>query len=139
MGAPSESTLPHDTPHVIPVDEDSKGISVLLKDTTMVGAEKSIVNIEETEIEDSPAPKNINLLRRIRENKSIRKSGEVFVKFCKFTGPGTIISVAYVDPDNFQTAISSGVEFKFKLLFMILLSNLIAIYLQVCGTPLLLP
>ncbi|KAH8786113.1 NRAMP family [Hyaloscypha finlandica] len=52
------------------------------------------------------------------------------VKFGKFVGPGTIITVAYIDPDNFQTAASSGAQFKYKLLFMVLISNLIAIYLQ---------
>lgn len=57
-----------------------------------------------------------------------------FVKFAKFIGPGAIISVAYIDPDNYQTAISSG-ALHYKLLFMILVSNIIAIYLQVCLTP----
>ena len=55
------------------------------------------------------------------------------VKFAKFMGPGAVISVAYIDPDNYQTAISSG-ELQYKLLFMILVSNVIAIYLQVCPT-----
>ncbi|KAK0635087.1 natural resistance-associated macrophage protein-domain-containing protein [Bombardia bombarda] len=53
-----------------------------------------------------------------------------FWKFFKFLGPGAIISVAYVDPDNYQTAISSGGSFQYKLLFMVLVSNLIAIYIQ---------
>lgn len=53
------------------------------------------------------------------------------VKFAKFMGPGAIISVAYIDPDNYQTAISAG-KLQYKLLFMILVSNVIAIYLQVC-------
>ncbi|KAK3371460.1 natural resistance-associated macrophage protein-domain-containing protein [Lasiosphaeria ovina] len=51
-------------------------------------------------------------------------------KFFKFLGPGAIISVAYVDPDNYQTAISSGASFQFKLLFMVLFSNIIGIYIQ---------
>ncbi|KAF3765930.1 natural resistance-associated macrophage protein [Cryphonectria parasitica EP155] len=51
-------------------------------------------------------------------------------RFCAFLGPGAIISVAYIDPDNYQTAISSGGSFQYKLLFMVLVSNLIAIYLQ---------
>lgn len=51
-------------------------------------------------------------------------------RFVAFLGPGAVISVAYVDPDNYQTAISSGASFEYKLLFMILVSNLIAIYLQ---------
>jgi metal iron transporter len=52
------------------------------------------------------------------------------VKFGKFVGPGTIITVAYIDPDNFQTAVSSGEQYKYKLLFMVLIFNLIAIHLQ---------
>ncbi len=62
---------------------------------------------------------------------SAREAVAVLVKFGKFVGPGTIITVAYIDPDNFQTAVSSGAQFKYKLLFMVLVSNLIAIYLQV--------
>jgi hypothetical protein len=53
-------------------------------------------------------------------------------KLASFLGPGAIVSVAYIDPDNYQTAISSGASFQYKLLFMILVSNIIAIYLQVC-------
>lgn len=58
-------------------------------------------------------------------------TGSVMWKLAKFYGPGAIVSVAYIDPDNYQTAIAAGAEFQFKLLFMILLSNIIAIYLQV--------
>jgi metal iron transporter len=54
-----------------------------------------------------------------------------FLRFFTFLGPGAIISVAYIDPDNYQTAISSGGSFQYKLLFMVLVSNIIAIYLQV--------
>ncbi|KAJ4402435.1 hypothetical protein N0V85_005305 [Neurospora sp. IMI 360204] len=56
--------------------------------------------------------------------------GSKIWKFFKFLGPGAVISVAYVDPDNYQTAISAGSEFQYKLLFMVLVSNLIAIYIQ---------
>ncbi|KAH8892069.1 natural resistance-associated macrophage protein [Thozetella sp. PMI_491] len=59
-----------------------------------------------------------------------KTSWGVFWKFLTFLGPGAIISVAYVDPDNYQTAISAGGSFQYKLLFMVLVSNLIAIYLQ---------
>jgi hypothetical protein len=62
---------------------------------------------------------------------TFRNSRDVIFKFAKFMGPGAIITIAYIDPDNFQTAISAGAQFKYKLLFMILLSNIIAIYLQV--------
>ena len=69
--------------------------------------------------------------RRLFTKQGFLQACAVLVKFGKFMGPGSIIAVAYIDPDNFQTAVSSGAEFKYKLLFMVLVSNLIAIYLQV--------
>ncbi|CAG8983578.1 hypothetical protein HYALB_00004597 [Hymenoscyphus albidus] len=68
--------------------------------------------------------------------KNPKTFGKTLLKFCTFLGPGTIISVAYVDPDNFQIALTSGAQFEFRLLVMILLSNLIAIYLQALATKL---
>lgn len=62
---------------------------------------------------------------------SLGHTGSVIWKLAKFYGPGAIISVAYIDPDNYQTAIAAGAEFQYKLLFMILVANIMAIYLQV--------
>ena len=59
--------------------------------------------------------------------RSIRKVSEVsrlIWKFAGFMGPGAIISVAYIDPDNYQSALQSGEDFQYKLLFMILISIL---------------
>jgi hypothetical protein len=64
-------------------------------------------------------------------NPHARKAKDAVFKLATFIGPGAIISVAYIDPDNYQTAISAGALFQYKLLFMVLLSNLLAIYLQV--------
>ncbi|KAJ5721944.1 uncharacterized protein N7483_009878 [Penicillium malachiteum] len=52
------------------------------------------------------------------------------VKFGRFIGPGFLIAVAYIDPGNYATDVSAGAEFKFALLFIVLLSNLFAILLQ---------
>ncbi|KAK6525637.1 hypothetical protein TWF281_010691 [Arthrobotrys megalospora] len=59
-----------------------------------------------------------------------QKVTHVTSKFMRFVGPGILISVAYIDPDNFQANVAAGAEFKYKLLFMILLGNLISAYLQ---------
>ena len=59
------------------------------------------------------------------------KAWRVLVKFVRFVGPGAIIAVPFIDPDNYQTAIEAGQDFQYKLLFMVLVSNIIAIYLQV--------
>ncbi len=71
-------------------------------------------------------------LRYFFSAKGMQHSGAVLLKLAKFTGPGTLISVAYVDPDNFQTALDAGAQFKYKLLCIVLLGVFMAIYLQVC-------
>lgn len=67
---------------------------------------------------------------------TLGRTGSVMWKLAKFYGPGAIVSVAYIDPDNYQTAIAAGAEFQFKLLFMVLVANIMAIYLQVLRRPL---
>ncbi|KAI0469025.1 natural resistance-associated macrophage protein-domain-containing protein [Xylaria cf. heliscus] len=47
-----------------------------------------------------------------------------------FVGPGFLVAVAYIDPGNYSTGISAGAWYRFRLLFIILLSNLFAILLQ---------
>lgn len=49
----------------------------------------------------------------------------------KYLGPAFIVSVAYVDPGNFATNISAGSMFSYDLLWVILVSNLMAIFLQI--------
>ncbi len=66
------------------------------------------------------------------EPSSDETAWDKFKIFLKFMGPGAVISVAYIDPDNFQTNIAAGASFQYKQLFMLLISVLIAVYLQVC-------
>ena len=54
----------------------------------------------------------------------------VLAKFGKFIGPGFIISVAYIDPGNYSTDVAAGAATRFKLLFIVLMSNVFAIVLQ---------
>ncbi|KAI9700029.1 MAG: hypothetical protein M1836_002563 [Candelina mexicana] len=58
---------------------------------------------------------------------SIRR---VLTKFGKFVGPGFMISVAYIDPGNYSTDVAAGASYRFRLLFIVLLANLFAIFLQ---------
>lgn len=50
--------------------------------------------------------------------------------YATFIGPGFIIAVAYIDPGNYATDVQAGASTRYKHLFMILLSNLFAIFLQ---------
>ncbi|MDD3169379.1 MAG: Nramp family divalent metal transporter [Eubacteriales bacterium] len=54
----------------------------------------------------------------------------------KFLGPAFIVSVAYFDPGNFATNISGGSMFNYSLLWVILWSNLMAIFLQIMSAKL---
>ncbi|MBI0576977.1 Nramp family divalent metal transporter [Neobacillus cucumis] len=47
-----------------------------------------------------------------------------------FLGPAFIASIAYVDPGNFATNIQSGASFGYKMLWVIVLANLMAMLLQ---------
>jgi manganese transport protein len=53
-----------------------------------------------------------------------------FRSLWSFIGPAVIVSVAYIDPGNFATNISGGSNFNYSLLWVILWSNLMAIFLQ---------
>jgi manganese transport protein len=57
-------------------------------------------------------------------------------QLAKFLGPAFIVSVAYVDPGNFATNISGGSKFGYALIWVILCSNLMAIFLQIMSAKL---
>ncbi|MGV8983606.1 Nramp family divalent metal transporter [Clostridium sp.] len=54
----------------------------------------------------------------------------------KFLGPAFVVSVAYIDPGNFATNISGGSKFNYTLIWVILWSNLLAIFLQTMSAKL---
>ena len=47
-----------------------------------------------------------------------------------FAGPGFLIAVGYMDPGNWATDLAGGSRYGYTLLFVIMLSNLMAILLQ---------
>ncbi|MBZ9689851.1 Nramp family divalent metal transporter [Clostridium estertheticum] len=54
----------------------------------------------------------------------------------KFLGPAFVVSVAYIDPGNFATNISGGSKFNYTLIWVILWSNILAIFLQTMSAKL---
>ncbi|RZK50184.1 MAG: iron/manganese transporter [Pedobacter sp.] len=47
-----------------------------------------------------------------------------------FLGPAYLVSVGYMDPGNWATDIAGGSQFGYKLIWVLLMSNLIALLLQ---------
>src|SRR5947209_17610964 len=53
-----------------------------------------------------------------------------------FVGPAFLVSVGYMDPGNWGTDLEAGARFKFGLLWVVALSSLMAIFMQVIAAPL---
>lgn len=51
-------------------------------------------------------------------------------KILSFLGPAYLVSVGYMDPGNWATDLAAGSQFGYKLIWVLLLSNLIALLLQ---------
>jgi len=68
-------------------------------------------------------------------NNGMKKLNKV-KQLLKFLGPAFVVSVAYVDPGNFATNISGGSIFNYTLLWVILWSNILAIFLQTMSAKL---
>ncbi|MGA2230974.1 MAG: Nramp family divalent metal transporter [Tepidisphaeraceae bacterium] len=53
-----------------------------------------------------------------------------------FVGPALLVSVGYMDPGNWSTDLSAGAEYKYKLLWVVGVASLMAIFLQVIASRL---
>jgi manganese transport protein len=62
--------------------------------------------------------------------------GRAIGRVLPFLGPAFIACVAYIDPGNFATNIQGGSAFGYQLLWVILLSNLMAVLLQTLSAKL---
>ncbi len=69
-------------------------------------------------------------LPEVHATVRISKSPVYWRRLLGFLGPGFLISVGYMDPGNWATDIAGGSRFGYTLLFVIMLSNLMAILLQ---------
>src|SRR6188472_1406668 len=63
-------------------------------------------------------------------NASIDTSSRGWRKLFAFMGPAYMISVGYMDPGNWATDIAGGSLYGYKLIWVLGMSNLIAILLQ---------
>jgi manganese transport protein len=53
-----------------------------------------------------------------------------------FVGPAILVSVGYMDPGNWGTDLQGGAQFKYDLLWVVALSSLMAIFMQVVSARL---
>ncbi len=58
------------------------------------------------------------------------KAGKKWKKIFAFFGPAYLVSVGYMDPGNWATDIAGGSQFGYGLIWVLLMSNFIALFLQ---------
>lgn len=64
-------------------------------------------------------------------HSSVKTAGKTgWRKLFAFIGPAYLVSVGYMDPGNWATDIAGGSQFGYQLLWVLLMSNLIALLLQ---------
>lgn len=51
-------------------------------------------------------------------------------KFLAYSGPGALVAVGYMDPGNWLTSLSGGSQYRYQLLSILLLSILVAMFMQ---------
>src|SRR5437868_7428468 len=61
---------------------------------------------------------------------SVRIPKSPWRRLLAFAGPAFLISVGYMDPGNWGTDIEAGSKFRHQLVWVLLMSNLMAVLLQ---------
>lgn len=69
-------------------------------------------------------------------NSSVDTNRRGWRKLFAFMGPAYLVSVGYMDPGNWATDIAAGSKFGYTLIWVLLMSNLMALLLQSLSTRL---
>ncbi|MEP7240843.1 MAG: Nramp family divalent metal transporter, partial [Devosia sp.] len=77
-------------------------------------------------LRDSATPPLVEVFRSIK----LPADAPAWRRFLTFVGPGYLVAVGYMDPGNWATSLAGGSQFGYALLFVALLSNIMAIILQ---------
>ncbi|HEY1504499.1 MAG TPA: Nramp family divalent metal transporter [Stellaceae bacterium] len=80
---------------------------------------------------DHPTPRpslSERTRRDIREALAGRRHG--WRSWLPFLGPAVVTSIAYIDPGNFATNIQAGARYGYRLLWVVVLANLVAMLFQ---------
>src|ERR1700739_3472221 len=75
-------------------------------------------------------------LPEVYRSVPIAGGASVLRKMLAFAGPGYLIAVGYMDPGNWATDIGGGSQFGYALLSVVILSSLMAIFVQALSAKL---
>ncbi len=71
-----------------------------------------------------------NSLPEVHRSVPIPTQGGFWRRLLGFSGPAFMVAVGYMDPGNWATDLQGGAQFGYQLIWVVLLSNLMAILLQ---------
>ena len=69
-------------------------------------------------------------LEEVNQSVQTQNKTSIFRKILAFFGPAYLVSVGYMDPGNWATDIAGGSQFGYALLWVLLMSNIMALLLQ---------
>ncbi len=69
-------------------------------------------------------------LQEVHHSISVEKSRSGWRKVIAFFGPAYLVSVGYMDPGNWATDIAGGSQFGYTLVWVLVMSNIMALLLQ---------
>ena len=69
-------------------------------------------------------------LEEVNQSVATQNKTSTFRKILAFFGPAYLISVGYMDPGNWATDLAGGSQFGYSLLWVLLMSNMMALLLQ---------
>jgi manganese transport protein len=69
-------------------------------------------------------------LSEIHETVKVATTGSRWKRFLGFFGPAYLVSVGYMDPGNWATDLAGGSSYGYSLVWVLLMSNLMALLLQ---------
>src|SRR5690348_11927895 len=71
-----------------------------------------------------------NSLEEVHRSVAVPRSGHWLRRMFAFSGPAYMVSVGYMDPGNWATDLAGGAQFGYALIWVLLMSNLMAVLLQ---------
>jgi manganese transport protein len=84
-----------------------------------------------SKLASSPSTDESRSLPDVHRSVAVTRHTSWVRRFLSFAGPGYLVSVGYMDPGNWATDLAGGAKFGYALIWVILLSNLMAIFLQI--------
>ena len=69
-------------------------------------------------------------LSEVHETVTVPARGSWWRRWLAITGPALMAAVGYMDPGNWATDLEGGARFGYQLIWVLLMSNLMAVLLQ---------